>query len=71
MAMSQAPSPTPGPVLVNKIPQVAKRLNVSVRTVYYLIESGRLKKVKIGRKTSGIRESDLLDFVRNLDIEQP
>lgn len=70
MVSSNAPSSISGPILINKIPQVAKRLNVSVRTVYYLIESGRLKKVKIGGKTSGIRETDLLEFIRKLDAEE-
>jgi excisionase family DNA binding protein len=68
MASRLHQSTIPVQILVNKIPQVAERLNVSVRTIYYLIESGQLKKVKIGRKASGILESALIEFVRNLKM---
>jgi excisionase family DNA binding protein len=66
MASTLEQSTIPVRILANKIPQVAERLNISVRTVYYLIESGRLRKVKIGRKASGILESDLIEFVDKL-----
>ena len=45
------------------IKQVAKELNVSIRTVYKFIREGRLKAVKLGYLWR-IREEDFDEFIK-------
>lgn len=45
-----------------KIREAAERLSLSVRTVWRLIESGKLRAKKIGNSTR-IKADDLTDFI--------
>ena len=45
-----------------KVPEVARRLDVSVRTVYRLLEERRLPKVMV-RGCARVREDDLARYV--------
>lgn len=44
---------------------VADRLNVSKRHVYYLIESRELPSIKFGPQVTRIDEKDLNEFIEN------
>lgn len=44
---------------------VADRLNVSKRHVYYLIESGELRSHKFGPQATRIDEADLNEFIES------
>jgi excisionase family DNA binding protein len=58
-----APSAPPKPVdRLLKIPEVAQRLGVSVRKVYYLVSDERLPTVDVGG--TKVRESDLERWLR-------
>ena len=55
----------PNDALLLKVPDAAKRLAVSTRTVYSLFTNGQLKALKIGRSTR-IASSDLAEYVSRL-----
>lgn len=44
--------------------QVASRLNVSARTVWGWIAEGKLAAIKMGKRTTRVRESSVSDFIR-------
>ncbi len=46
------------------VKEVSEKLRVSERTIYRLIESGKLKAVKISRKAYRISEKGLIDFLK-------
>jgi len=46
------------------IEEVAEKLRLGPRTVYRLIEAGKLKAIKISRKAYRIPEKELLHFLR-------
>lgn len=59
------PSPIPRSVdgsLLLTVPQVCESLNVSRMTLYRLMESGDLRRVKIGRSVR-IRVEDVLELI--------
>lgn len=45
--------------------EVAKRLDVSRRQVYYLIEKGELPSVTVGEKSIRVDENDLQEYIEN------
>lgn len=45
------------------IKEVAEKLRLSTRTVYRLIEAGKLKAIKISRKAYRISEKELIRFL--------
>lgn len=63
-----APKNATQPQLLLTIQQAAERLGVCPRTVYALIDSGRLQRLKIGR-SARIAAADLDGFVSNLKAE--
>ena len=50
--------------------QVAKRLGVSLKTVYRWIDSGELPVSLIGKRTYRIFEKDLIDFIYSKQIKK-
>ena len=46
------------------IEEVAEKLRFGPRTVYRLIEAGKLKAIKISRKAYRISEKDLIQFIK-------
>lgn len=46
-----------------KYSEVAKRLSISVQTVYRLVKAGELSVVKLGERSPRITESELLRFI--------
>jgi excisionase family DNA binding protein len=46
------------------VEEVAEKLRLGPRTVYRLIEAGRLKAIKISRKAYRISENDLIQFIK-------
>lgn len=44
--------------------EVAEKLRLGPRTVYRLIEAGKLKAIKISRKAYRISEKDLIQFIK-------
>jgi excisionase family DNA binding protein len=47
-----------------KIPETAERLNVGVRTVYRLVENGKLRAVKISGGICRVDPKDLKIFIK-------
>ena len=50
--------------------QVAKRLGVSLKTVYRWIDSGELPVSLIGQRTYRIFEKDLIDFIYSKQVKK-
>jgi len=46
------------------VEEVAEKLRLGPRTVYRLIETGKLKAIKISRKAYRISEKDLIQFIK-------
>ena len=46
------------------VEEVAEKLRLGPRTVYRLIEAGKLKTIKISRKAYRISEKDLIQFIK-------
>jgi excisionase family DNA binding protein len=46
------------------IREVAEKLRFNPRTIYRLIEAGKLKAIKISRKAYRISEKELIKFLR-------
>jgi len=46
------------------VDEVAEKLRLGPRTVYRLIEDGKLKAIKISRKAYRISEKDLIQFIK-------
>jgi len=46
------------------VEEVAEKLRLGPRTVYRLIEDGKLKAIKISRKAYRISEKDLIQFIK-------
>ena len=47
--------------------QVAERLNVSARTVWGWVAGGRLRAIKLGKKTTRIPEGAIEEFLRSCE----
>ena len=62
------PKNAPQPQMLLTIKQAAERLGLCPRTVYALIDSGRLQRLKIGR-AARIAAADLAGFVANLQSQ--
>ncbi len=60
-------SDTASDALLLTPPQAAKKLAISVRSLYSLFSSGKIKPVKIGRSTR-IAASDLSAYVNGLRV---
>ncbi len=60
--MTTTPCYQDGPKLLT-IPQVAKRLGVSVRKVYRLISQGFIRAVRIGQRGTRVLEGELDDLI--------
>jgi excisionase family DNA binding protein len=54
-----------------KVPEVAKRLNVGVSTVYALIAQGKLAAYQVGPRNGGLRisEDDLQRYLQSCKLE--
>jgi excisionase family DNA binding protein len=59
-----APEKNDSPMLL-RVPEAAKKLGISTRTIYMLFSAGKLKPVKIGHSTR-IRLTDLQIFIDGL-----
>jgi len=46
------------------VEEVAEKLRLGPRTVYRLIDDGKLKAIKISRKAYRISEKDLIQFIK-------
>jgi len=46
------------------IKEISKILRLSERTIYRLVEAGKLKAIKISRKATRIDEKDLNQFIK-------
>lgn len=46
------------------IKEISKQLRLSERTIYRLIEAGKLKAIKFSRKATRIDEKDLNKFIK-------
>ncbi len=51
--------------------QVAKRLGVSLKTIYRWIDSSELPVSLIGKRTYRIFEKDLIEFIYSKQIKKP
>ena len=58
MSLTSAQSPQ-----THTVHQVADRLNVSARTIWSWIASGRLRAIKLGPRTTRIPEDAVEDFL--------
>lgn len=61
-------SETPGQLLPMR--EVMARTSLSRGAVHHLVQSGRLRVVRIGRRVL-VRERDLVEFVDGLDVVDP
>ena len=68
MAISTTPEATQDKLLYT-VPQAAKRLSLSARTIYSLFNTGALTPIKIGRSTR-ISAAELTAFVAGLQAAQ-
>lgn len=48
---------------------VAKRLSCSNKTIYFMIQDGSLKAIRIGKKALRITESSLIEFLESREVD--
>lgn len=58
--------PAVDPATLLRVPTVAARLSCSVRHVWTEIAAGRLSAVRLGRRSTRVREADLRRYVQQL-----
>jgi excisionase family DNA binding protein len=51
--------------------EVARRIGVSIRQVYRLIAEGVLRTVPVGRRSTRIPESEVVEYIEKLKRQRP
>ena len=52
--------------LLHTVPEAARMLSVSTRTIYALFESGAFRSVLVGKGSRRVRHADLLAYIEKL-----
>ena len=52
------------------VPEVANHLKCSKATVWNMLREGRIRRIKLGTKSTRVRESDLMHFLEQSEDQQ-